>query len=672
MFSLQKQVSRTSLASRPEYQYEPLQSAREIRILILHAADPTSPDFISCHLETVSLDSDVKYTAVSYHWGDSTKRRPILCDNSIVHVTVNLYNALRDWRPTDGNIRLWADAICINQKDNTERSVQVRKMGEVYSCAERVWVWLGEGSYVFSQAYRLIDEIYDRFELGHIDDKYFLEVLASWGPELHQNLKKWRDDHIIAASAAMLKVEKELARGLLVPGDIEDWVSMSSLFSLPWFRRKWIIQEIVFAREALIFCGVQSIQWERLRRVSEVLPDCLANMKLRNFPIYNPYHKLLSRLQKTPLSAFIASTSANRSMLFLLTSTSQFECLDPLDRYFALHSLSAESREAGWPLEPDYSLTPQDISFRFGKWNLVTKRDPSILALVETDALPTSRTPSWVPSFDTHGSFIGGDLGEKNHWQCSGDSNLDAQVSDTELTLRIRGRTIDFVARVEAEDSAVEHQARELWSSIPALQRLSSSIQQVLNNVQAQLSMPTLPLQSREDSPLIQLLQPAIRFRGMLLDLVEKVHEYHTEISTRMHVALLDTLTFDIFDPKLKPDSECSNTFKEVLREILQGRPRPGAELQELMQNPKFRALYEGLVDTSRRYCATKKDMIAVVPKVSDVGDKICLFYGCPLPYVIHLEKDGTYRLVGPCYLHGMMQGEAMQMPNVDEFFILR
>jgi hypothetical protein len=160
-------------------------------------------------------------------------------------------------------------------------------------------------------------------------------------------------------------------------------------------------------------------------------------MTLRNMPIRFSYHRLLSGLNST-LSATIAETSANRSMLFLLVYTSQFECTDVRDRYFALHSLSAEFEDADSPLKPDYNLTLPDISFRFGKWHLVTKRNPSILALVEPNAPPKSRTPSWVPSFDSISSFIGGDIGEKNHWRCSGDSILDAQVFDAELTLQIK------------------------------------------------------------------------------------------------------------------------------------------------------------------------------------------------------------------------------------------
>lgn len=41
-------------------------------------------------------------------------------------------------------ITLWADAICINQRDDVEKSLQVAQMGRVYSAAESVIVWLGE------------------------------------------------------------------------------------------------------------------------------------------------------------------------------------------------------------------------------------------------------------------------------------------------------------------------------------------------------------------------------------------------------------------------------------------------------------------------------------------------------------------------------------------------
>ena len=37
---------------------------------------------------------------------------------------------------------LWVDALCINQEDNAERARQVKLMGEIYSTAQKVLVWL--------------------------------------------------------------------------------------------------------------------------------------------------------------------------------------------------------------------------------------------------------------------------------------------------------------------------------------------------------------------------------------------------------------------------------------------------------------------------------------------------------------------------------------------------
>ncbi|KAM7195079.1 HET domain containing protein [Rhypophila sp. PSN 637] len=45
-------------------------------------------------------------------------------------------------------------------------------------------------------------------------------------------------------------------------------------------------------------------------------------------------------------------------------------------------------------------------------------------------------------------------------------------------------------------------------------------------------------------------------------------------------------------------------------------------------------------------------------PTEARVGDRICIFRGDRLPYVARPVGDGTYRLVGECWVQGMMQGE--------------
>jgi hypothetical protein len=54
-------------------------------------------------------------------------------------------------------------------------------------------------------------------------------------------------------------------------------------------------------------------------------------------------------------------------------------------------------------------------------------------------------------------------------------------------------------------------------------------------------------------------------------------------------------------------------------------------------------------------------------PMAASPEDIICILYGCSVPVILRprIEKDGEteqthFLLVGECYLHGMMDGEAI------------
>jgi hypothetical protein len=55
----------------------------------------------------------------------------------------NLYLSLKHLRQTSISRVLWVDAICINQDNQDERSIEVKRMGQIYTLAWRVVVWLG-------------------------------------------------------------------------------------------------------------------------------------------------------------------------------------------------------------------------------------------------------------------------------------------------------------------------------------------------------------------------------------------------------------------------------------------------------------------------------------------------------------------------------------------------
>ncbi|KAF5530785.1 cytochrome P450 monooxygenase [Fusarium mexicanum] len=116
---------------------------RQIRLLDICSTEPD----IELRLEVADLDQALHFHALSYEWGDPKLTEAITVNGHSIQVTQNLANALRyapkHIEPTEGRLRIWADAICINQKSDEEKNHQVPLMGDIYSMADVVLCWLG-------------------------------------------------------------------------------------------------------------------------------------------------------------------------------------------------------------------------------------------------------------------------------------------------------------------------------------------------------------------------------------------------------------------------------------------------------------------------------------------------------------------------------------------------
>ncbi|KAF2815759.1 HET-domain-containing protein, partial [Mytilinidion resinicola] len=124
---------------------------KEIRLLELLPAPPDKQIYASCRLSTVSLlDDKPRFAALSYVWGDPSVTNTILLNGIRWQVTKNLAEALKCLTPKaqkyhqwgGKTLWLWADAVCINQKNDPERSQQVSLMADLYSSAHFVYSWL--------------------------------------------------------------------------------------------------------------------------------------------------------------------------------------------------------------------------------------------------------------------------------------------------------------------------------------------------------------------------------------------------------------------------------------------------------------------------------------------------------------------------------------------------
>jgi hypothetical protein len=56
------------------------------------------------------------------------------------------------------------------------------------------------------------------------------------------------------------------------------------------------------------------------------------------------------------------------------------------------------------------------------------------------------------------------------------------------------------------------------------------------------------------------------------------------------------------------------------------------------------------------------------VSRRAQQGDMVCVLYGGAVPFVLREMDDGCCRMIGECYVDGLMQGEAMQMRDVPDY----
>jgi hypothetical protein len=100
---------------------------------------------------------------------------------------------------------------------------------------------------------------------------------------------------------------------------------------------------------------------------------------------------------------------------------------------------------------------------------------------------------------------------------------------------------------------------------------------------------------------------------------------------------------------------------------------------QELMDAifhyTRFNSAY-GQFTSGRRFCVTKNGYIGMVPPGTEPGDLVCILFGADTPFVIRdttapRRMLNSYTLVGDCYIHGMMDGEALEPYRPEQCIIL-
>ena len=124
-------------------------------------------------------------------------------------------------------------------------------MDIIYRNGGKTLAWLGRG-----------------FEDNHVSFDSLRHVAAR-APELsiYAWSLNWGNDMLPKQLAIALEIVNSL------PVD-----SLKSFFSLGWFSRMWVVQEVVLSAQLQLFCGEESLSLEELVLVCAVFRQCMGTV----------------------------------------------------------------------------------------------------------------------------------------------------------------------------------------------------------------------------------------------------------------------------------------------------------------------------------------------------------------------------------------------------------
>jgi hypothetical protein len=229
------------------------QTTRLIEIL------PGDSPQISCKFHIHQLDANATcppFTALSYTWGppDPTSEILITIDDQRLPVRKNLWYALSSYRKkmNEGIFGglLWIDALSINQQDTFERNHQVNMMKLIFSEANGVLVWLGPEE---NDSSRLLQFIMTMPSLAYSPDQGPAQKYARYTKRPQKGLQ-------IAMSRPAFTIDDLFEK--LFNQQLDQ--AFAALFQRDYWKRLWIVQEVLLAERLLVLCGDHVCVWSTL------------------------------------------------------------------------------------------------------------------------------------------------------------------------------------------------------------------------------------------------------------------------------------------------------------------------------------------------------------------------------------------------------------------------
>jgi hypothetical protein len=575
------------------YQYTALQDFQFRLVKIF----PERKTMIKCEIIHASLENPPRYVAVSYSWGDAGSTRKLELEGSLIPISVSLYGALEALRQKDDHILVWADALCIDQHNRDERTQQVGLMTNIYSTAESVAIWPGPEEDDSTLAIALLRSLADQAD----------------SPD--------QVSRLLSSSTGEL--------GL---------AAVVSLFERDYWRRLWVVQEILNARSKTVYCGSSKVPWDVYKLASQTFSQHRADLerylpgkrrdKRRQTISPNQFSDWQVLVYQGPgslpdLSSYMEVRE--ESLLEVLRACRRKIASDAKDKLFGiLGILPVQIRDE---FRADYSRSVKDVYTEVVDYLLKTTQCLDVICdaihfPVHTDS---ANLPSYVPDWSHIPHTTA--MGHKYSFSAAGKSNASCKFLDDRLNkLEISAVHLDIIG---------------------------------IHGI----AVGTL-------CTLGDYLMAFLHWRALLLGYLGKEKN---DYSFRVQEAFCQTLSLGQVPEAYNGPNQwltvCYHVFASLLRERLPHLPLD-QQLQDYVDarvdlKPEtcrqFLQKHFGDQMMGRCFCRTEQGLIGMGSGAMSPGDVVVVPLGCSTPIILRPEGTrGEYRFVGDIYIHGYMDGRAI------------
>ena len=624
-------------------------SAREIRLLDLHPG-PGAQD-LSADIFVVSLNNLPPYDALSYAWDAEVGLKPqglplkkqIVCNGECLPISPNLGQALEYLRDRDNSRRLWIDKLCINQSDYSEREQQIRYMGTIFRSAQDVIAWLGDSDEDTATVWNLLR---------------LLRLLRQFSPPQTYHLalgsKAERfelptDDDIFCGRLTS-SIPPELAR--VPPVNDPSWRAMKAFLDRLWFARLWTLQEIVVSSRCRVVCGEFTISWEDISAAAVAL-DAGGYGRFMGPGNASIMFRDSERTRwqsghRTPLRDLLSLTRS----LNLGTRYSH-------DKIFGLLSLVKDQTASR--LNVQYARSLPDLFSEVARACILEDKSLAVLGEVDLRLNRASEMASWVPDWRERSPtsvILNAWSNGQRRFGCAESTEPMLRSSPSADTLILRGFLIAPITGVltlrthlNLKDVAIRERnldairwAPKVWESI----------------YRQAVTRSKIPVSVIRQPERMDLLSP-LHDRGPYLELLP---------IEMLQIALRRTVIGDLFPRPggRLPDSVIPYNFPAYAawqQRRFNGPPPPQVlwEHDSMVNHTMF---------NRRAFLAGEDDdaFLGLGLKSLREGDWIAVLLGGDTPFVLRPMQDSKkgdasdvaeWTFVSECYVHGLMDGEAME-----------